>query len=65
MKGPCEDASVPLGREMKTITSGQRVETWVGEETGRVKRGTWSGIVGREDKIGAQRSSRKNVNLRM
>jgi hypothetical protein len=42
MKGPSEDASVPLEKEKKAITSGE-----VGRDLGGKldqKRGTWSGI---------------------
>jgi hypothetical protein len=37
LKGPIEDASVPLGREKKAITRERRREggTWVGKLTGR------------------------------
>jgi hypothetical protein len=41
MKCPSEDASVPLGREKKTITSGEREGIWEGKWTG------WEAVRGR------------------
>lgn len=37
MKGPSKDASVPLGREKKVITSGKEEGTWEGKWTWEVK----------------------------
>jgi hypothetical protein len=46
LKGPSEDASIPLGREKKAITSGEDGRDLEGKvDRGRKgKRGTWSGI---------------------
>jgi hypothetical protein len=39
LKGPSEDASVPLRREMKATTSREQV-TWEGKGMGEMERGT-------------------------
>jgi hypothetical protein len=39
LKGPTEDASVPLGREKKATTKGEG-GTWEGKVMGRIERGT-------------------------
>jgi hypothetical protein len=57
LKGPSEDASIPLGREKKAII-GEAGGTWMREETGRGK-GGHDQVLGR---TGALRASRKNRN---
>ena len=43
LKGPSEDASIPLGKEKKAITGTEEGETWEGK-------GTWRGK-GELDKV--------------
>jgi hypothetical protein len=59
LKGPSEDAPVPLGREKKAITSGEG--HWRGSRQGRKWGGTWSSI-GWGKRTEALRASRKNGN---
>lgn len=44
LKGPSEDTSVPLGREKKAITSGERGRDLGGKVDGGCReKGTWPG----------------------
>jgi hypothetical protein len=44
LKGPSENASIPLGREKKAITRG-KTGTWMGKGTGR-RRGEHDQVLG-------------------
>jgi hypothetical protein len=61
LKGPREDASIPLGRERKAITGGgKEVQTWWEKGQGGEKRnmlGYWVG-----ERPEALRANRKNRN---